>query len=611
LAVLGTACHALAPEPVARVEDALEVWTQAKLTAPDGAVGDQLGWSLAVSGDTAVLGAYHATVNGLDRQGAAYVFVRTDGQWTFQQKLVGSDSREHDQFGWSVAVSGDTVLIGANTDDISQVREQGSAFVFVRSAGQWSEQQKLLAPDGAASDFFGQAVALSGDTALIGASLADITPGGDEGAAYVFIRTGTAWAVQQKLSASNGGSMDNFGQAVALSGDTALVGAYTAEVGASTDQGAAYVYARSGTSWTEQQELVASDGAAGDAFGWSVALSSDTALVGAYLADVGSHADQGAAYAYARSGATFAEQGRLVASEGATLDGFGWSVALAADSALIGANKALVDSNLEQGSAFLFARSETTWSEERRFVAQAGAAYDGFGWSVALAPKVVLVGAMGVDVGANNEQGVVCSFAQASVDGDACATNGDCASLHCADGLCCDVECTGACAACSVAAGAQADGVCTISPAGAEGSPSCAPLTCNGVAIDCVACAHDSDCASGKYCAVDGSCQAKKATLAACVPETDCREPGCRLCALGECAEGACRDCLADSACMSGNYCSADGTCQPRPPKPATKPDAAGCGCRATPSVPVPSAAWLLASSLLLTLRRRRARRTT
>jgi MYXO-CTERM domain-containing protein len=254
----------------------------------------------------------------------------------------------------------------------------------------------------------------------------------------------------------------------------------------------------------------------------------------------------------------------------------------------------------------LFARSETGWSEERRFVEQAGAAFDGFGWSVALAPKLALVGAMGVDVGANDEQGVVWSFARASVDGDACAMNGDCASLHCAEGICCDVECTGACAACSVAAGAQVDGVCTISPAGAEGSPACAPLTCNGVALDCAPCVHDGECASGKYCAADGGCQAQRATLAACVPEADCREPGCRLCAVGQCAEGACRDCLEDSACTTGNYCSADGTCKPRPPKPAATSD--GCGCRAAPSAPSPYAAWVLASSLLLMgLRRRRA----
>jgi hypothetical protein len=168
----------------------------------------------------------------------------------------------------------------------------------VRSGTTWTQQQKLTASDGAATDNFGSSVALSGDTALVGASGDDVGGNANQGSAYVFVRTGTTWTQQQQLTASDGTTGDNFCISVALEGDTAVIGAGADDINGNADQGSAYVFVRTGTIWAQQQKLFAADGAANDFFGYSVALNGGTALVGAYLDDIGGNVDQGSAYIF-------------------------------------------------------------------------------------------------------------------------------------------------------------------------------------------------------------------------------------------------------------------------------------------------------------------------
>src|SRR5207247_2438966 len=171
-----------------------------------------------------------------------------------------------------------------------------------------TQQAQLTASDGAASDEFGWSVAISGDTVVVGAFLDDVVANGDQGSAYVFSRSGTTWTQQAKLTASDGAASDEFGCSVAISGDTVVVGAYLDNVGANTDQGSAYVFVRSGTIWTQQQKLTASDGAASDGFGYSLAISGDVVVVGAFGDDVGANADQGSAYVFVRNVTTWTQQ---------------------------------------------------------------------------------------------------------------------------------------------------------------------------------------------------------------------------------------------------------------------------------------------------------------
>jgi hypothetical protein len=306
---------------------------QAQLTALDGSSNDWFGYSVAVAGDTALVGAPLHSVSANAAQGAAYVFVRSGTTWTQQKQLTANDGAANDNFGTAVALSGDTALVGSPYHAVLGTSWQGSAYVFVRSGTSWSQQAQLTAADGAASDQFGSAVALAGDTALVGSPYHGTS---GQGAAYVFVRAGTTWSQQAPLTAIDGAASDKFGSSVALYADTALVGAPRDDVGANTDQGSAYVFTRSGTTWSQQTQLTATDGAANDQFGW-VALSGNVALVGAAGHRVGA-TGQGAAYVFARSGSTWGQQAQLTG--GAIGDYFGLAVALSGDTALVGANAA-------------------------------------------------------------------------------------------------------------------------------------------------------------------------------------------------------------------------------------------------------------------------------
>ena len=197
-------------------------------------------------------------------------------------KLIAEDSASNDFFGFSIALSDDTAVIGALRDDDNGV-DSGSVYVFTRFGTNWSQQTKFTATDSGAGDEFGGHVALDGDIAVIGARHDD-DKGVDSGSAYVFTRSGTAWSQQAKLTASDGAAGDEFGYSVAISGDTAVIGA-PRDDDKSDDSGSAYVFTRSGSTWSQQAKLEATDGAAGDVFGISVAISGDTVVIGADLAD--------------------------------------------------------------------------------------------------------------------------------------------------------------------------------------------------------------------------------------------------------------------------------------------------------------------------------------
>ncbi len=360
---------------------------QAKLTASDGAISDLFGYSVSISGDTAVVGADGDDDNGTD-SGSAYVFVRSGTTWSQQAKLTASDGAEEDLFGWSVSISGDTAVVGAHYDDDNGLNS-GSAYVFVRSGTTWTEEAKLTASDGAEDDFFGRSVSVSGDTAVVGA-YGDDDYGSYSGSAYVFVRSGTTWSEEAKLTASAGAQGDLFGTSVSICGDTDVVGADGDDDNGS-NTGSAYVFVRTGTTWSQQAKLTASDGAEEGFFGESVSVSGDTAAVGAYLDENYGHRT-GSAYVFVRSGTTWSQQAKLTANDGAERDSFGWSVSISGDTAVVGAIHD-DDHGTDSGSASVFVRSGTTWSEEAKLTASDAAAHDLFGISVSISGGTAVVGA--------------------------------------------------------------------------------------------------------------------------------------------------------------------------------------------------------------------------
>jgi hypothetical protein len=378
---------------------------QGHLIASDGGSEDDFGSAVAVSGDTAVVGSPGHDVGGVHNQGAAYVFVRTGDVWTEQAQLLAPDGADSDSFGWSVAISGDTIVVGARSDKVGANEEQGSAYVFTRNGTFWTLQAHLFAFDGAARELFGTSVAVSGDTAIIGTFNYFSER---SGSAYIYRRTGGIWTQEAHLFAANPVENDRFGYSVAISGDTVVVGAhgYPGDTGVGDAVlGSAYVFSRSGSIWTQEAQLIGADTSAADLFGISVGISGDTAIVGAYAHQVGANPYQGSAYVFRRSGTNWAQETQLLASDGAGYDTFGCSVAISGETAVVGANSKDIISNWNQGSAYVFTRSGTVWSQDIEILADDGASDDRFGFPVAISGDDIVVGARSDDVGANQFQG--------------------------------------------------------------------------------------------------------------------------------------------------------------------------------------------------------------
>jgi hypothetical protein len=365
---------------------------QAYLKASNTEAFDEFGSSVAISGNTVVVGAPGEDSNAMgvngnqadnsaSDSGAAYVFVRDGGgNWSQQAYLKASNTEASDIFGRSVAVSGNTVVVGAPFEDSSATGvngdqnnngagNSGAVYVFTRNGTTWSQQAYLKASNTGAGDSLGFEVSISGDTIVAGAQYEDSSATGvngngadnsatDSGAAYVFVRDGTAWSQQAYLKASNTGAGDLFATSVSISGNTVVVGAILEDsnaTGIDGDQsdnsalnaGAAYVFDRNAGVWSQQAYLKASNTGAGDLFGLAASIWNDTVVVTAYWEDSSatgvsgnqadnSASDSGAAYLFVRTAGVWSQQAYLKASNTGAGDQFGYSVAVSGDSVVVG-----------------------------------------------------------------------------------------------------------------------------------------------------------------------------------------------------------------------------------------------------------------------------------
>jgi hypothetical protein len=367
----------------------------AKLLPLDGHPSGYFGRSIAIDGDIAVIGASEA----------AYVFVRDQlGNWTEEAKLVASDGLPMDDFGWSVAIDDDTALVGAVGVRING-STWGAVYVFTRNGpGNWSEIAKLIASDGHWGDRFGHAVALQEDTALIGAIGANASPWGPgPGVVYVFTRDGDGeWAEETKLSPSDGVEDGLFGYSIVLDGNIALIGAENEDAN-ETGSGSAYVFKRGAAGeWAEQARLVASDGATWDGFGRSVELYGSTALIGAGGDDDNGQAS-GSVYVFGRDSAgQWTEREKLLAADGSPGDVFGASIAVVGKIAVVGAfgND---DNGSMSGAAYVFTQDySANWTEQAKLLATDGAQDDRFGSAMAVDVDTAIIGAFTKDDNGSN-----------------------------------------------------------------------------------------------------------------------------------------------------------------------------------------------------------------
>lgn len=381
------------------------------------------------SGATGVNG--NQSDNGTPGSGAAYIFVRNGGVWTQQAYLKASNTGQADYFGWSVAISGDTAVVGAYQEDSSATgingdqannasSRSGAAYVFVRNGSEWTQQAYLKASNTGSADQFGYSVAASGDTVVVGANWEASNASGingnqsnnsltTSGAAYVFVRSGTTWSQQAYVKASNPDVSDEFGYAMALEDDTLVVTSIRAD-----GSGAAYAFIRDGSNWS-QQAYIRPAVDTQDAFGTAVALSGDTLVVGAPFEDsnakgpYGNQANNsasgaGAAFVFVRHGAGWSQQAYLKPSNTAAGDNFGTSVGVSGDLIVVGApledsNATGLDGNQDDnsvsaaGAVYLFARRGQSWNQLTYLKALTTDIDDQFGWSLAANGDTVIVSA--------------------------------------------------------------------------------------------------------------------------------------------------------------------------------------------------------------------------
>jgi hypothetical protein len=454
---------------------------QAYLKAPNAEAYDYFGVSVAVSGDTVAVGAYlessnQTTItngstasadNSANQAGAVYIFRRTGVTWAHEAYLKAPNAWGFDWFGYSVAVSGDTVAVGAYGENSNQTTitngktasqnksadNAGAIYIFRRTGVTWAQEAYLKAPNAEADDLFGFSVAVSGDTVAVGAHLEDsnqtmITNGetasehnsaSAAGAVYIFRRTGVTWVQEAYLKAPNAEAYDLFGHSVAVSGNTVAVGASgedsnqttitdgkTASADNSTSTaGAVYIFRRTGVTWAQEAYLKAPNAEADDLFGHSVAVSGDTVAVGASGEDSnqttitnGKTANEhnrasaaGAVYIFRRTGVTWAHEAYLKAPNAGAYDRFGYSVAVLGDTVAVGAysedsNQTTItngqtastdNSASAAGAVYIFRRTGVTWAHEAYLKAPNAEADARFGVSVAVSGDTVAVGAYSED----------------------------------------------------------------------------------------------------------------------------------------------------------------------------------------------------------------------
>ncbi len=364
-------------------------WNQhTKLVAGDREGGDQLGFAVAIGENEVIAGAPKHNAGGLS-SGAAYIFEqREDGSWVESGKLSDGETASEDQFGVSVAISGNFAISGAQQDD-DIAPNAGAAYIFERSGLLWLQRTKLTADDAKAGDLFGNAIAMDDETVLVGAPGVD-DAGPESGAAYVFVQVGDEWIQQARFIGDDIGIFDRFGSAVAVHENTAIIGAHGKdEIG--TDSGAAYVFVRNGASWTQQAKLTHQGAVPGDLFGFAVSVYGDNAVVGAHQSDAAGP-DSGAAYFFTRNGGRWTQDILLVPNDISIGDAFGYAVNLTKGAAIIGAPKE--DRHLDNvGAAYVFVETRNAWVQQAKLGASDADTGDEFGSAVAIYEDTVIVGA--------------------------------------------------------------------------------------------------------------------------------------------------------------------------------------------------------------------------
>lgn len=362
--------------------------SQAFIFADDGKAGDAFGYSAAIDGTTVLVGAHKADMNGVVDSGAAYIYVLSDSGWRQQAKLFANPYISEDMLGGNVALKNDIAMLGVMRRD-DKGEDSGAVFSFERHSDSWLQSQVLTAPDARPGDAFGQSIALTDKLLVIGAPRSD-SLGTDSGAVYVYKREDGRWCFQAKITASDGAEGDLFGISVAIDEKTVLVGADLHDEKAD-DAGAVYVFTEGNSQWIQEAKLMANDGEKSDIFGVRVAISEDTALISARRDDIeGTGEDAGSAYIFVRSGGVWRQEVKLTSPDGMADDRFGRGVALSGTTAVISAMNH--DANgRDTGAVYVYKRHEGSWQFSSKVLAKNSEPDDRFGWNLSMSDDAAVI----------------------------------------------------------------------------------------------------------------------------------------------------------------------------------------------------------------------------
>jgi len=390
------------------------MWSEQKLVASDGNAQEWFGSWVEVDGDLALISAKNATVNGRAGQGAVYLAARrSNGHWTIIQKIVAHDGEAGALFGSAVAFHDGIAIVTAPYATVAGKTWHGAAYFYTLVGSRLVMRQKIVPAGGVAFDSFGTAVAFNATSAFVGAG--GVNRGGQYMPRKVYTfdfdptQVGTPWMQAQTLPAPvPDDPLSSFGGAIAMADDLALVGARGSTLGLNVGQGIVYAYERRGAQWELVQKVTATDGAARDNYGISIATDGTTALIGAQGATIEGRISNGAVYRLERGHTGWNEKQKLVPTPGGTTNLFGASVRMAANTALIGAYGA----DGYQGAAYVFQKAAGTWKQTLRLQAGDGANGDCYGYYTALDARTAIVGAYTAKVGTNANQGAAYFYAR-------------------------------------------------------------------------------------------------------------------------------------------------------------------------------------------------------
>lgn len=375
--------------------------SEQKILAPAGLAEDQFGQPVAISGDWAVVGARLHDIGGNSDIGAAYIYHFNGTNWVFFQKVTASDGTDGDRFGSSVAISGNKVVIGATYDQDAGA-QSGAAYVFNFNGTSWIQEQKLTASDASSGDRYGRKVSIDGNRILV-ASIYDNDNGSNSGSAYIYYFNGSNWVEEQKITASDGAASDFFGVSVDISGTKVVVGAYGDDDNGNAS-GSAYVYSFNGSNWIEEQKLLASDGIASDLFGISVSIQQNNVLVGA-VDGSGNATESGSVYFFNFNGTVWSEVQEIFAYDGATGDSYGTSVSIDNNLAIVGASFD-DDNGSASGSIYVYELLNSNWNLVSKVTPTDGTSGDYFGISVEIDDNNLITGASFDDINGTNSGSV-------------------------------------------------------------------------------------------------------------------------------------------------------------------------------------------------------------